>query len=100
MPCTSATATTTTSTYKHSVDIHPKYNPTTATDLLTWDYQPPLKKFLSERTAHDLVLVWMSPPCTMYSVARTKAKTPRDLVGSDALVLKALAIKDWVRPNA
>jgi site-specific DNA-cytosine methylase len=84
---------------RHSVDIHPKYNPTTATDLLTWDYQPALKEFLAERTAQDLVVVWMSPPCTMYSVARTTAKTPRDLEGSDALVLKALEIMRWTKPN-
>ena len=32
--------------------------------------------------------IWASPPCTHYSCARTKAKTPRDLEGSDALVRK------------
>jgi site-specific DNA-cytosine methylase len=84
---------------RHSVDIHAGYNPTTATDLLTWDYQPTLREFLSERTTRDLVVVWMSPPCTHYSVARTTAKTPRDLVGSDALVLKAIEIRNWVKPN-
>ena len=36
--------------------------------------------------------IWASPPCTHYSCARTKAKTPRDLEGSDALVRKVLAI--------
>jgi site-specific DNA-cytosine methylase len=36
--------------------------------------------------------IWASPPCTHYSCARTKAKTPRDLAGSDALVRKVLAI--------
>ena len=30
-------------------------------------------------------VVWASPPCTQYSVARTTAKTPRDLEGSDRL---------------
>ncbi len=34
--------------------------------------------------------IWASPPCTHYSRARTKAKTPRDLIGSDALVQKVL----------
>ena len=34
--------------------------------------------------------IWASPPCTHYSRARTKAKTPRDLDGSDALVQKVL----------
>ena len=36
--------------------------------------------------------IWASPPCTHYSRARTKAKTPRDLDGADALVQKALDI--------
>ena len=36
--------------------------------------------------------VWASPPCTHYSRARTKAKTPRDLEGSDAIVQKVLDI--------
>jgi hypothetical protein len=35
----------------------------------------------------------------MYSMARTTAKTPRDLEGSDALVERALEIKAWVKPN-
>ena len=36
--------------------------------------------------------IWASPPCTHYSRARTKAKTPRDLEGSDAIVQKVLDI--------
>ena len=36
--------------------------------------------------------IWASPPCTHYSRARTKAKTPRDLDGADALVQKVLDI--------
>ena len=40
-------------------------------------------------------LVWASPPCTHYSRARTTAKTPRDLEGSDALVNKTLEIIGW-----
>ena len=39
--------------------------------------------------------VWASPPCTHYSRARTKAKTPRDLEGSDAIVQKVLDIIKW-----
>ena len=34
--------------------------------------------------------IWASPPCTHYSRARTKAKTPRDLTGSDKLVQQVL----------
>jgi hypothetical protein len=39
--------------------------------------------------------IWASPPCTHYSRARTKAKTPRDLEGSDAIVQKVLDILDY-----
>ena len=39
-------------------------------------------------------LLWASPPCTHYSSARTTAKTPRDLVGSDAMVQKVLDLAD------
>ena len=37
-------------------------------------------------------VVWASPPCTQYSVARTTAKTPRNLVGADELVQAALRV--------
>ena len=39
--------------------------------------------------------VWASPPCPHYSRARTKAKTPRDLDGSDAIMQKVLDIVKW-----
>ena len=35
-----------------------------------------------------------APPCTHYSCARTRAKTPRDLEGSDLLVRKVLDLAD------
>ena len=38
--------------------------------------------------------IWASPPCTQYSRARTNAKTPRDLEGSDRIVAKTLRIID------
>ena len=49
--------------------------------------------------------IWANPPCTHYSRARTKAKTPRDLEGSDALVRNVLTIigyygiPDWFMEN-
>ena len=35
-------------------------------------------------------VIWGSPPCTHYSLARCRAKTPRDFEGSDMLVQKVL----------
>jgi site-specific DNA-cytosine methylase len=85
----------------YSVDINPKYNPTTAVNLLEWDYKTALDAFLADYSVEeDFVIVWMSPPCTQYSIARSRAKTPRDLEGADALVERALEIKDYVNPNA
>ena len=40
-------------------------------------------------------VIWASPPCTHYSRARTTAKTPRDLEGSDLIVNKVLEIINW-----
>jgi hypothetical protein len=36
--------------------------------------------------------VWASPPCQQYSIARSKASTPRDLEGSDRLVRQDSAV--------
>ena len=70
-----------------SVDLNYKSCPTIHSDVL-------------ELTAGEVLeygnvtLIWASPPCTMYSVARTYAKTPRDLEGSDRLVAKVLDLAD------
>jgi len=74
----------------HSVDINPKYNPTTATDILKWDYKPVLQAFLSKARPGDVVWVHASPPCTEYSKAKTTA--PRNLALADSLVKRALRI--------
>ena len=70
-----------------SVDIEPTSNPTFCTDVMAWDY----RQF--PRGHFDFV--WGSPPCTMYSCARTTAKTPRDLEGADALVARTLEIIEY-----
>jgi hypothetical protein len=67
-----------------AVDIDPKANADIFADVLE----------LTPETIEQLHgppdLVWGSPPCVQYSRARTTAKTPRDLVGSDRLVQKVL----------
>ena len=69
-----------------SVDIDATTKPTLVCDVLDLqcDALPP-----------DVDCIWASPPCTHYSRARTKAKTPRDLEGSDAIVQKVLDILDY-----
>ena len=64
-----------------SVDLHPKFEREICCDVL--DLEP---EMLEPRPD----LIWASPPCTHYSIARTTAKTPRDLEGSDKLAQKVL----------
>ena len=69
-----------------SVDIDAATNPTLVLDVFLLDHS----------NLPDLVdCIWASPPCTHYSRARTKAKTPRDLEGSDELVQEVLDIVKW-----
>lgn len=40
-----------------------------------------------------------NPPCTMFSLARTRAKTPRDIVGALSVVSACLRIMHVARPK-
>ena len=73
-----------------SVDMDEASNPTLVADVLS--LQP-------EQLPPIVDLIWASPPCTHYSRARTKAKTPRDLEGSDALVSKVLELVTYYRAD-
>ena len=64
-----------------SVDLKQRFEPDICCDVL--DITPEMIEQVPD-------LIWASPPCTMYSYARTSAKTPRDLEGSDRLVQKVL----------
>jgi site-specific DNA-cytosine methylase len=61
------------------------------TNILEWDYKNFPENYFD--------LIHASPPCTHYSVARTTAKTPRDIEGSNNLVLKTLEIIDYFKPK-
>jgi site-specific DNA-cytosine methylase len=65
-----------------TVDFDPKSRPDICCDVL--DLDP------AALPRPDLI--WASPLCTQYSRARTTAKTPRDLEGSDRLVAKVLEL--------
>ena len=65
-----------------TLDIDPKCSPDICQDIITWEYtyfglEPP-------------DVIWCSPTCPHYSIARSKAKTPRDLEGADAIVQRCL----------
>jgi hypothetical protein len=64
-----------------SVDLDKRYNPEIQTDILTWDY--------INMSTPDVI--WSSPPCTIYSCARTRAKVT-NLAQADVLVAKTLEI--------
>ena len=70
-----------------SVDKDPRFDPTICCDIQ--DLTP---QMLLEASGALPDAIWMSPPCQMYSIARSNAKTPRDMEGSDRIVEAALAI--------
>ena len=74
-----------------SLDLDPKTDATIHEDILTWDYTiyPP----------GHFDAVWASPCCTHYSCARRGAKTPRDLVWADSLVLRSREIINYFNPR-
>ena len=74
-----------------SLDSDPSFSPTICADILTFDYT---------KLGGTFLFVWASPPCTQYSIARSKAKTPRDLEGADACVRRCLDIISYFKPLA
>ena len=69
-----------------SVDILPRFEPTLEMSVLDLE----VSDIQGGDDAATIDLMWASPPCTHYSRARTTAKTPRDLEGSDRMVQKFL----------
>jgi hypothetical protein len=74
-----------------SLDIDKKSGADILADILAWDYRT------FEPGHFDAV--WSSPVCTHYSVARTTAKTPRNLEWADSLVAKTKEIIDYFKPK-
>ena len=66
-----------------SVDCDPRYSPEFCGDILEWDYR-------SLETLPDVI--WASCPCEQYSIARTRAKTPRNYALADSLVAKTIEL--------
>ena len=65
-----------------SVDVDSRYNPEICEDILQLPY--------CKLSTPDVI--WASCPCDQYSMARTRAKYPRNLRLADSLVAKTLEI--------
>lgn len=73
-----------------SVDIEERFNPTIVANVLDLDYARMWRP-------GEFDAVWMSPPCTNYSLARNSV--PRDFAHSDKLVKKGMQIIEYLRPR-
>jgi hypothetical protein len=74
------------------VDRDGRFGAEVVADILTWDYRAAFQP-------GHFDVVWASPDCTQYSMARTTAKTPRDLEGADRLVARCLEIVRYLTPR-
>ena len=68
-----------------SLDLDPSCNATWTCDVMDWDEW-------KDMAPGRYDFIWASPPCTMYSIARSRAKTPRDLESADRVVQRTLDI--------
>ena len=73
-----------------TLDSDPRYSPTILADVTDWRY----KEDVFNVGYFDII--WASPPCTEYSVAKTKGV--RDLVGADHVVKSVRNIISYFDP--
>ena len=73
-----------------SLDVDPKTEATIKQDIRDWDYTAYPPGYFD--------VIWASPCCTQYSIARKRAKTPRDVVGADSLALMTIEIINYFTP--
>ena len=74
-----------------SLDCDPRTTPTIVEDIRLWDHSVYPRGYVD--------MVWASPCCTHYSIARKRAKTPRNLDWADSLVLRTLELIDYFSPS-
>ena len=72
------------------MDIDPKTQPTIVCDICAFEYT---------QLGGTYKAVWCSPPCQMYTIARSKAILPRDLEGSDRIVQRCKDMIAWFQPS-
>ena len=74
------------------VDWDGRFGAEIVEDITTMNY-----KTMFEPGEFDVV--WSSPDCVQYSIARTCAKTPRDFEKADKLVQSCLDIIEYLKPQ-
>ena len=73
-----------------SLDINCKYQPDICEDILKWHYK-------KEYPPGYFDIIWASPDCTEYSIAKTRS--PRNMDHADKLVKRTLNIIKYFRPK-
>lgn len=68
-----------------TIDIDHRFKCTHTCDILSFDYKNQISP-----TKHTVTHIWMSPPCTEYSRAKTRGS--RDLMKADTLVRRGIEI--------
>ena len=74
-----------------TLDLDPKTSPTICANILDWTCPYPPGYF---------DVIWAGCDCRHYSLARTTAKTPRDLLLANSLVLRTLSLIWHPQPKA
>ncbi len=75
-----------------SLDISCRFSqPDLLIDIHEWDYRT--------LSRHRFDIIAASVPCQMYSCARTRAATPRDIPAANRNVAKVLDIVEYFKPS-
>ena len=72
-----------------SLDINNKTNADIKTDIMDWEYK--------EWTPGQFDMIWASPPCTEYSIAKTVGT--RNIENSNKVVQRTIDIINWFDPE-
>lgn len=73
-----------------SLDVSAKCGATFTCDIMDWDFRQFPPGYFD--------VIWASPPCTMYSIARTTGP-PRDIPGANRIVQRTLDIIEYLQPQ-